>query len=932
METILHLSKIEDFNWNLKLFLDIIDSYKASVNKANPVTLELLGSTLDKIGDLLENVDEVESNNDAIPCEFDEKLFEIKRTIFCRICKVDFEASRRGHLLHLADTKHNGNLIKIKQGGGNASITNGTATDSNNNTGKSKSLVAKDGVQPPVHLQMSLHTYLKDLGFNREKRDAPFNNGAANVAAVIGHDALNNNETKKVIPIPNVFDDGIYDFIESIGKSDLPNKSSNKNETVNVPTKAFQKAVSSEKGPINWRNTSNEPVIRTENRVHPETHRGSNEPIVRNETYAVPPIFYTNRPSTIDNYNIPPWHVRPSDLDAANAHSQIGDVKVPSVVGAAKAKSGVELIGDADISKSFMTQSIIQNGAVLTGTGVKPCPTYELNNLYLKFPHLNPNKVANPLRPTSLDLTKRSTASAKPNENTAKSVGGLQGLFDKINQEAKLKKSESTNSLHSLPNFDNNMATNHPKHRMPERSVSSLNLTGITRMNGANPQKMNRRQSLGHNGQNKSQATGQHRNAPVKGPPQNDPRSKGAIPKYSTQNSQSNGKKVGFNDAPKTSQTHQNAQKKDVKSTEHPKVAEKAAEPKTGDKLTENLINDEKLKKFFSIDLSALISSLEKENGHARRDALKASVIESVESTLGEKFKKMKCHVIGSHKYKIAKGGRAPLDIYLDLHDSFNTDRRGQVFVAGMDETLKLLQESCDWFNAKCSEQSRYGILSATNSSTNWECNFRFGTGVAVRNSDIISTLFEAQPVARQLVISVRLALQEGAIDDWAKHFTGYVVTLLVIFYLQIAKKLPSILSLQTNQVMKCGENMVNFSKPKNVAICKDRIRDLLIGFFEYYWKFDFFNQIISPFEGREISQMFRNCPVDSLSRSMQRFKGLIDSQPQRWTNNKMCIQDIFEHKRNVGEAIHMNETKAFKALCGKALLAISSAGSAVKY
>lgn len=64
---------------------------------------------------------------------------------------------------------------------------------------------------------------------------------------------------------------------------------------------------------------------------------------------------------------------------------------------------------------------------------------------------------------------------------------------------------------------------------------------------------------------------------------------------------------------------------------------------------------------------------------------------------------------------------------------------------------------------------------------------------------------------------------------------------------------------------------MVHFSKPKNVAICKDRIRDLLIGFFDYYDKFDFFNKIISPFEGVEIHKNFRNCHVDSLSRSMRR-------------------------------------------------------------
>lgn len=51
------------------------------------------------------------------------------------------------------------------------------------------------------------------------------------------------------------------------------------------------------------------------------------------------------------------------------------------------------------------------------------------------------------------------------------------------------------------------------------------------------------------------------------------------------------------------------------------------------------------------------------------------------------------------------------------------------------------------------------------------------------------------------------MALQEGAKGEWTSHFGGYVITLLVIFYLQIEKKLPSVLSLQTGvtPVIKCG-------------------------------------------------------------------------------------------------------------------------------
>lgn len=60
------------------------------MNQANPTTLQLLEETLDRIGNLIENVDEVnnDSNNDKIIFSIDNTLFNVTRTIFCRICKV----------------------------------------------------------------------------------------------------------------------------------------------------------------------------------------------------------------------------------------------------------------------------------------------------------------------------------------------------------------------------------------------------------------------------------------------------------------------------------------------------------------------------------------------------------------------------------------------------------------------------------------------------------------------------------------------------------------------------------------------------------------------------------------------------------------------------------------------------------------------------
>lgn len=50
-------------------------------------------------------------------------------------------------------------------------------------------------------------------------------------------------------------------------------------------------------------------------------------------------------------------------------------------------------------TKNSNAQDTVRSAAVYSGTGIRPCPTFELNNMYSKFPHLNSEKVPNPLKP-----------------------------------------------------------------------------------------------------------------------------------------------------------------------------------------------------------------------------------------------------------------------------------------------------------------------------------------------------------------------------------------------------------------------------------------------------------------------------------------------------------------------------------------------------
>lgn len=61
------------------------------------------------------------------------------------------------------------------------------------------------------------------------------------------------------------------------------------------------------------------------------------------------------------------------------------------------------------------------------------------------------------------------------------------------------------------------------------------------------------------------------------------------------------------------------------------------------------------------------------------------------------------------------------------------------------------------------------------------------------------------------------------------------------------------------------------FRSPTGVTVCQDRLSVLLIGFFEFYSKFDFAENIVSVYEGRMISHGVRSVDENSLSNTVLR-------------------------------------------------------------
>lgn len=395
--------------------------------------------------------------------------------------QIDFPASRIHYLLHLANAKHNGKLL-------NSCQENDVSREAANNN-KKPSIFNDCGGSPDAAPKVPQSHYRLDQ-FLPPNMHSDANGKISLRSTDIGVDAVKENKemwtssqsTTQLNVIPNVFDDGIYEFIESIGKPniDLPNVPK-ANETSKVAE--LSKLNNSKYG---FNKDSSTP------KVSPESARQNSL------------LSWRERPNER-------WRVERDDCDSILRSGKI----VQSAEEAVPVSEPKRQTMAPNVAPNLTTQHIIQNGAILTGVGVKPCPTYELNNLYNKFPHLNPNKVPNPLKPVPLrdmkrPVTNKNENPPKQSDSSQRSANDNFSGFEEFSSYIDLnKKSERTNSLQSLPTFPKtNTVSDQPRNRMPQRSASSVNLT---KHNSANPPKNHRPNA------NKQQSNNQNKHSQTKG-------------------------------------------------------------------------------------------------------------------------------------------------------------------------------------------------------------------------------------------------------------------------------------------------------------------------------------------------------------------------------------------------------------------------------
>ncbi|CRL06355.1 CLUMA_CG018877, isoform A [Clunio marinus] len=135
----------------------------------------------------------------------------------------------------------------------------------------------------------------------------------------------------------------------------------------------------------------------------------------------------------------------------------------------------------------------------------------------------------------------------------------------------------------------------------------------------------------------------------------------------------------------------------------------------------------------------------------------------------------------------------------------------------------------------------------------NLQFDLTFSSGLGVENTKLIHHMFSLQPEAFKIYHFARIWIH---IEEF--RFKRYVVALLVLFFLQKHKFMPSVVMMQENVEKNCiGPWNVAFNKQKGIKdYGLESITDYkehFVDFFDFYSTFDFRKNVICPYLGREV-------------------------------------------------------------------------------
>lgn len=267
---------------------------------------------------------------------------------------------------------------------------------------------------------------------------------------------------------------------------------------------------------------------------------------------------------------------------------------------------------------------------------------------------------------------------------------------------------------------------------------------------------------------------------------------------------------------------------------------------------------------------------------------------------------------------------KSDLDIFIDTEKCFYkrfSKRKMKDTIYHVQRILSNFPQL--WDNFEPVVHARTPILRAFCTAENIDCDLSFSNGLSTCNTNLISYFMEIQPMSKKIIIFLKYwanSLQLG--------LNSYLLTLLVIFYLQQENLFPAVKHLQEEiaevRIDGWNANFVKKTLPQLSMPLATDFKKYLIGFFKFYgFDFDYTNYVICVLTGTRVPKHFfdhgREAQLPPVFKAFADYMSLIDLDEadeveDLFSNHKpMVIQDPFELIHNVSKGVQ--EQKLFKII-----------------
>lgn len=227
----------------------------------------------------------------------------------------------------------------------------------------------------------------------------------------------------------------------------------------------------------------------------------------------------------------------------------------------------------------------------------------------------------------------------------------------------------------------------------------------------------------------------------------------------------------------------------------------------------EKIQMEKRIKQFLSKPLDKVVNSAMADGKALREYGKHEKLRQDILRLITPRYPEAKIHFFGSRINGLGSKD-SDIDIFLELeapiNECFELTSTGRY----IDYVKSIMsKESGTWKSLTAIKDAKVPILKARYHTESIECDISFSNPFGVYNTKLINHLLLMQPLCYKMCILMKLAYKYSQIKKDRNTFSTYSMILMVIFYMQTEKLLPSVMQMQCEEKDKSriGRKFLDF-------------------------------------------------------------------------------------------------------------------------